>query len=57
MIIGFLVAGSAESEGWSFIAAVSLASTVGFAVKIAFAIAAQKWIGHPLGKNPKIRYM
>jgi hypothetical protein len=62
MIVGIIIVRTATEPiekggaGWTFAAGASLAIGVGFAVKIAFAAAAQKWIGAPMGNNASIRH-
>eukprot|EP00811_Abedinium_folium_P006224 NODE_1572_length_2433_cov_16.762359.p1 GENE.NODE_1572_length_2433_cov_16.762359~~NODE_1572_length_2433_cov_16.762359.p1 ORF type:complete len:745 (-),score=196.43 NODE_1572_length_2433_cov_16.762359:199-2277(-) len=55
MVTGVVVASSAINVGWSFWSAMAWSVCVGFAIKMAFAAAAQKLIGEPLARSTAVR--
>lgn len=54
-LIGIVVVASAQNSGGSSTFGVFLAILVAFAIKMAFAAIAQKYIGEPMAKSVKIR--
>mmetsp|Transcript_17887 Transcript_17887/g.32452 ORF Transcript_17887/g.32452 Transcript_17887/m.32452 type:complete len:778 (+) Transcript_17887:123-2456(+) len=57
MVLGIVVTHSALRQGWSFVGAITWATTVAYVMKLAFTVAAMKWIGVPLSSNEYVMHL
>lgn len=57
VVMGIVITSSALRQGWDFAAAVSWATLVAYAMKLAFTAAAQKFIGEPFASSDAVRQL